>query len=105
MVNELRRAIFSSSPLTPITGLLHPVAITGVAQVLFPFQANGSLIIKDGNVVGSEPIGQLSSSPVPTTFTGGLARNPIPETQAKTSVRPTMPPIRREPILLPQTRP
>jgi len=59
MVKELRPAIILLIALTPITGLLYPVAITGVAQVLFPYQANGSLNVKDGNVIGSELIGRL----------------------------------------------
>lgn len=59
MVKELRPPIILLIALTPITSLLYPVAIAGGTQVLFPYQANGSLIIKDGNVIGSELIGQL----------------------------------------------
>jgi potassium-transporting ATPase KdpC subunit len=49
--------------LTALTGVIYPLVVTGVAQVLFPYQANGSLIKKGDDVVGSELIGQNFSSP------------------------------------------
>jgi len=58
MLREIRPAIVLLLALTFITGLVYPLAMTGIAGVLFPKQAQGSLIERDGKVVGSALIGQ-----------------------------------------------
>jgi len=63
MLSQLRPALMVLLLLTLVTGVAYPLLVTGIAQVVFPSQAQGSLIVKDGKIVGSRLIGQPFDDP------------------------------------------
>jgi K+-transporting ATPase ATPase C chain len=63
MMTQLRPALAMFLILTALTGVLYPLTVTGVAQLVFPHAANGSLIMRDGRPVGSALIGQAFTDP------------------------------------------
>ncbi len=84
MVRQLKSALVIFGLMAILTGLIYPVAMTGLAQVLFPYQANGSLVLKGSRVAGSALIGQPFDDP--KYFWGRLsATNPYPYNAAASS--------------------
>ena len=80
ILKQLRPAMVALVVLTVITGIIYPLVVTGIAQVIFPYQANGSIMLgKDGKPLGSELIGQQFDDP--KYFWGRLsATGPVPYT-------------------------
>ena len=94
MLTQLRPALVMLLGLTVLTGLAYPLAVTGLAGLLFPYQAGGSLLVRDGTVVGSPLIGQSFTGPPTST---PARRRPAPPATtprpraAPTSARPAPP--------------
>jgi len=97
MWKHVRPALMCLILLTVLTGLIYPVVVTGIAQVVFPRQANGSLIMKDGKAVGSELIGQPFDDPK-YFWSRPSATSPFPDNAGSSTgsnLGPTNPDLRK----------
>jgi K+-transporting ATPase ATPase C chain len=107
--NQLRPAIVMTFALMVITGLVYPGIVTGIAQLLFPRQANGSMVTADGRVVGSELIAQGFASPAyfhprpsaagsgyDATASGGTNKGPTDRRLADTLIAQSVDAVVRE---------
>jgi K+-transporting ATPase ATPase C chain len=84
MVRQLKISLIVLGLFVLITGIIYPLVVTGIAQLVFNHQANGSLIVKDGKSYGSELIGQPFSDP--RYFWGRLsATSPVPYNASSSS--------------------
>jgi potassium-transporting ATPase KdpC subunit len=82
--SQLRPTLVSFALLTVVVGLIYPLAVTGIAQVIFPYQANGSVMVANGQATGSALIGQPFDDP--SYFWGRLsATSPFPYNSAASS--------------------
>jgi K+-transporting ATPase ATPase C chain len=86
MTAHLRPALVTLVLFTAITGIAYPLLVTGIAQAVFPHQANGSLIQKNGKVVGSSLIGQPFDDPR-YFWPRPSATSPFPYNAAASSAR------------------
>ncbi len=88
MLREIRPALVFLIGLVAITGLIYPLAMTGAAQVLFPYQAQGSLIEQDGKVIGSALIGQQFTEAKYFHGRPSATTGPDPQDPSKTGPAP-----------------
>ena len=88
MLKELRPAIVVLVLLTALTGLVYPLAMTGIAGLIFPSQAQGSLIEKDGKIIGSALIGQVFTSDKYFQGRPSATNAPDPKDATKTVAAP-----------------
>lgn len=88
MLREIRPALVFLIGLVAITGLIYPLAMTGAAQVLFPYQAQGSLIEQDGKVIGSALIGQQFTEAEYFHGRPSATTGPDPQDSSKTGLAP-----------------
>ena len=88
MLREIRPALVLLLALTVITGLFYPLAMTGIAGVIFPSQAQGSLIEKDGKVIGSALIGQAFTEAKYFQGRPSATTGPDPQDSTKTTSAP-----------------